>query len=222
MSLPDKVLSVPEALSHIESGMQLLIGSWLGVGCPTTMVEAIARSEITDLTIVNTATDFPDRFLGRLYHEGKVRKAIASWIGWNEESVRQFLDGTLEVEFVPLGIIADRARAAGAGLGGILSTVGVGTSVEDGKQIVEVRGKRYLLEEPLRGDVCIVRCHLADRLGNLVYRRTARHFHPAFATAADFVIAEAEHIVETGDLDPELVETPGAFVDAVVQATVDQ
>jgi acetate CoA/acetoacetate CoA-transferase alpha subunit len=218
MTLPDKVTTVEAALTAMHSGDTMMIGSFLGVGCPVTLVEAIATSDLCDLEIVNTATDFPNKFLGRLYHEGKVRKATASWIGWNAETVDQYRDGSLKVEFVPIAIIAERARAAGAGLGGFLSPVGVGTLVERGKDVITRNGKRYILEEPLSADVCIVRCHVADRWGNLVYRRTARHFHPTFATAATTVIAEAEHIVEVGELDPELVETPGIFVDHVVQA----
>lgn len=218
MTLPDKVVSVDQAVAAIRSGDAVMIGSFLGVGCPVTVVEAMAVSPLRDLEIINTCTDYPDRFLGRLYRERKVRKATASWIGWNPESVDQYLAGELEVEFVPIAIIAERARAAGAGLGGLLSPVGVGTLVERGKDVIERGGRRYILEEPLRADVTVVKCHVADRWGNLSYRRTARHFHPTFATAATTVIAEAEHIVEVGELDPELVETPGIYVDHVVQA----
>lgn len=218
MNALDKVTTVERAIEPIRSGMTLLIGSFLGVGCPTTVVEAIARGDLGEFTLVNTSTDFADRFLGRLYRERKVRKAIASWIGWNPDAVSQHERGELEVELTPLGIIAERARAAGAGLGGFLSPVGVGTPLMEGKRTIEVGGSLFVLEEPLRGDVCVVKCDVADRWGNLVYRRTARHFHPTFAQAADYVIAEADHIVDLGELDPELIETPGVFVDAVVQA----
>ena len=218
MSALDKTTSLAEAIKPIQSGMTLLIGSFLGVGCPMTVVEAIARSDLHDLTIINTATDYPNRFLGRLYHERKVRRAIASWIGWNEESVRQYQAGELEVEFVPLGIIAERARAAGAGLGGILSPVGVGTLVQEGKRTIDLDGQTYIIEEPLRADVCVLKSHVADRWGNVIYRRTARHFHPAFAMAADYVIAETEHIAEIGELDPEVIDTQGIFVDAVIES----
>lgn len=220
MSLPDKVTEVADAMATINDGDSLMIGSFLGVGCPMTLVEALAAGDRRDLEIINTATDYPNRFLGRLYHEQKVRKATASWIGWNPESLEQYRSGQLEVEFVPMAIIAERARIAGAGLGGFLSPVGVGTLVERGKDVVERDGRRFILETPLSADVCLLRCHTADRWGNLTFRRTARHFHPTFATAATTVIAEAEHIVEVGEIDPEQVETPGIFVDHVVQAAV--
>jgi acetate CoA/acetoacetate CoA-transferase alpha subunit len=220
MNLPDKVVPVEEALAKISSGDRLMVGSFLGVGCPVTMVDALTASEVGELELVNTSTDFPDRFLGRLYHRRKVRKAIASWIGWNAESVEQYREGFLQVEFVPIAIIAERARAAGAGMGGVLSPVGVGTFVAEGKEVLERDGRTYLVEAPLHADVCILRCAVADRWGNVVYRRTARHFHPTFATAATIVIAEAERIVEVGEIDPEDVDTSGVFVDHVVQAVV--
>jgi acetate CoA/acetoacetate CoA-transferase alpha subunit len=151
-------------------------------------------------------------------HENRIRHITCSHIGSNTETVEKVLAGELEVTFVPQGTLCERVRAGGAGIGGVLTPTGLGTPIAAGKQIINVDGRDYLLEKPLRADVALIRAWKVDKMGNAVYHRTARNFNQVFATAADWVIVEAEEIVETGELDPDLIMTPGALVDAVVQA----
>lgn len=212
----DKVTSVEKALSHIKDGMTLMIGGFLANGSPELLIDGLLDLDVKDLTIIANDTGFPDKGIGKLIVNRRVKKVIASHIGTNPETGKQMIAGELEVELVPQGTLAERIRAKGAGLGGILTPTGVGTIVENGKERVEVDGKIYLLEKPLGADIALLRGHKTDRMGNTVYYKTMRNFNPIMAMAADIVIMEADEIVEVGELDPDIIITPGIFVDYVV------
>nr|WP_239565131.1 CoA transferase subunit A [Brevibacillus fulvus] len=203
-------------MQHLRSGMTLMVGGFGGVGNPPSLIQAILDRGIDELTLISNDTAFPDIGVGRLITERRVKKVIASHIGSNPNAGAQMTAGELTVEFSPQGILAERIRAGGVGLAGILSDIGLGTIVEQGKQKVSVGGKEYLLELPLRAEVALIYASKADRFGNLLYDTTGRNFNPLMAMAADITIVEAEQIVETGTLDPETIVTPGVFVDWIV------
>lgn len=212
----NKVHTLGEAMEHLASGQTVLCGDFLGVGNPELLVTGILERDIKDLTLIACTTAMPDRGCGRLVTAKRIKKAIVSHIGTNPETGRQLNAGEIEVEFVPQGTLIERIRCGGSGLGGILTPTGLGTQVEEGKQKMTVEGREYLLELPLRGDVALVKAWKGDEKGNLVYRRTAKNYNPICAMAADFVIAEVEHLVPVGALDPDEIDTPGALVDMVV------
>ncbi|MEW6724430.1 MAG: acetate CoA-transferase subunit alpha [Bacillota bacterium] len=214
----DKVVSIEKALACIGNGATLMIGGFLAVGTPDRLINGLLDRGVRDLTIIANDTGFPDRGIGQLIVAKRVRRVLASHVGTNPETGRQMHAGEMEVVLVPQGTLAEQVRAGGAGLGGVLTPTGLGTVVEEGKQRIRVGDREFLLELPLRADVAIIKAHKADRAGNLVYRRSARNFNPLMATAADLVIAEAEEIVEVGQIDPDEVMTPGIFVNLVVSA----
>lgn len=213
-----KLITIQQALGNISEGMTLMIGGFLAVGTPESLVDGLAASNANNLTVIGNDTGFPDKGIGKLVVNRQLRKVIVSHIGTNPETGRQMNAGELIVELVPQGSLAEKIRAGGAGLGGVLTPTGVGTIVEEGKQKLTIDGHDYLLERPLKADVALLKAHKADKAGNLVFRRTARNFNPIMAMAADLVIVEAEVIVEVGEIDPDLVMTPGIFVDWIVQA----
>lgn len=213
----EKIKPVAEVLKHISDGSTIMVGGFLGVGTPETLIDALVAKGIKDLTLIANDTAFPDRGVGKLIVNKQVKKVIASHIGTNPETGRQMTSGETEVVLVPQGTLAEQIRAAGAGLGGFLTPTGIGTVVEEGKQKITVNGQEYLLELPLKADVALIKAHLGDRKGNLVYRKSARNFNPLMAMAADIVIAEVSRIVDVGEIDPELVMTPGVFIDYVVE-----
>jgi len=214
----EKVISMQEALSHFHDGMTLLAGGFGGVGNPPTLIQGILDKGIRDITLISNDTAFPHIGIGKLVTEKRVKKVIASHIGSNPNAGAQMTAGELEVEFCPQGILAERVRAGGVGLGGILSDVGIGTIAEKGKQKLVVDGKEYLLETPLTAEVSIVHAKKADRFGNLVFDTSARNFNPLVAMAGDITIVEADEIVEIGELNPEEIVTPGVFVNYIVQS----
>jgi len=214
----DKVISLDEAMEHFHDGMTLMVGGFGGVGNPPTLIRGILDKGVRELTLISNDTAFPQIGIGRLVTERRVKKVIASHIGSNPNAGAQMTAGELEVEFCPQGILAERVRAGGVGLGGILSDIGLGTIAETGKQKVIVDGKTYLLETPLTAQVAIVHAKKADRFGNLVYDTSARNFNPLVAMAGDITIAEADEIVDIGELDPEEIVTPGVFVNYIVQS----
>jgi len=214
----DKVISLDEAMEHFHDGMTLMVGGFGGVGNPPTLIRGILDKGVRELTLISNDTAFPQIGIGRLVTERRVKKVIASHIGSNPNAGAQMTAGELEVEFCPQGILAERVRAGGVGLGGILSDIGLGTIAETGKQKVIVDGKTYLLETPLTARVAIVHAKKADRFGNLVYDTSARNFNPLVAMAGDITIAEADEIVDMGELDPEDIVTPGVFVNYIVQS----
>jgi acetate CoA/acetoacetate CoA-transferase alpha subunit len=212
-----KMATIGEAINYFHDGMTLMVGGFGGVGNPPTLIEAILQKGIKDITMIANDTAFPDIGIGRLISKRRVKKVIASHIGSNPNAGKQMTEGVLEVEFSPQGTLAERVRAGGVGLGGILLDVGIGTIAEEGKKKIEIGGKTFLVETALTAEVAIVHAKKADRYGNLIYDTSARNFNPLVAMAGDFTIAEVDEVVDLGVLDPEEVVTPGVFVDMVVQ-----
>lgn len=219
------IISAKEAIAKISDGDTLLVGGFMGAGSPPTLLEALRLSGKKDLVLVcsdnaiyqgdeETATGVALNVVAKQF-----RKYVASHIGLNRETQRQMVAGEAEVELVPQGTLAERIRAGGAGLGGILTPTGIGTAVEEGKEVIRVDGKDFLLEHPITGDFTLIRASRADRAGNLTYPAAARNFCPLMATAGRTVIVEADEIVEIGEIDPEAVVTPGIFVDFLVVNT---
>ena len=204
------------AVALVPNGASLMIGGFMAVGTPERLVDELIRQGKRDLTVIANDTAMPGRGIGKLITAKLVRKVIASHIGLNPETQQKMLAGEIEVELVPQGTLIERIRAAGYGLGGILTPTGVGTVVEEGKRKIEVHGRQYLLETPLAADFALVQAFLADYLGNLTYALTARNFNPVIAMAATTVIVDAEHVVPVGMISPDNVMTPAPLVDYLV------
>jgi acetate CoA/acetoacetate CoA-transferase alpha subunit len=211
-----QTISLDQSVAIIPDGATLMVGGFLGVGTPERVIDEIIRQRKSDLTVIANDTATPDRGIGKLVRAKRLRKVIVSHIGLNPETQQQMMAGELEVELVPQGTLIERIRAAGCGLGGILTQTGIGTVVEAGKQRIEVNGKPYLLEIALRADFALVQAFLADYLGNLSYALTARNFNPVIALAAGTVIASADNIVPVGVIAPDHVVTPAPIVDYLV------
>ncbi|GAB3083115.1 3-oxoacid CoA-transferase subunit A [Nocardioides zeae] len=211
---------VDEAVADVADGSVVLIGGFGMAGMPVQLIDALIRQGATDLTVVSNNAGNGDTGLAALLARGRVRKMICSFPRQADSHVFDGLyrAGRIELELVPQGTLAERMRAAGAGIGGFFSPTGVGTQLAAGKETREIDGRHYVLEAPLRGDVALIGAHRADRMGNLVYRKTARNFGPVMATAATTVVAQVVQVVETGELDPEAVVTPSIYVDRVVAA----
>ena len=212
-----KIISAAEAAAKVQAGMTVMVGGFLGCGTPQSLVDQVLADGTKDLTLVCNDTAFPDSGVGKLVVSRQFKRVIVSHIGTNPETGRQMNANELAVDLVPQGTLAERIRSAGFGLGGILTPTGVGTPVEAGKQKLTIDGKDYLLELPIKADVALIKAYKADKAGNLVFRRAARNFNPLMATAASVVIVEAQNIVETGEIDPDEVMTPGIFVNYLVQ-----
>lgn len=211
-----KLSSVESVLNRVPDGTVLMIGGFLAVGSPEVLIDALVKKGVKDLTVVANDTSFEEKGIGKLVVTKQISKLIVSHIGTNPETGRQMNAGETEVELVPQGTLAERIRAAGHGLGGILTPTGIGTVVEEGKSKIKVGDKEYLLEVPIKADVAFIKAHKADKKGNLVFRYSSRNFNPLMALAADFVVAEVEEYVEVGDIKPDEVMLPGIFVDAVI------
>jgi acetate CoA/acetoacetate CoA-transferase alpha subunit len=211
-----RVINKDELAGLISSGSSIMVGGFLGCGSPDRIIDILISSGTGELTIIANDTAFPEKGVGKLIVSKLVRKVIASHIGTNPETQRQMISGEIEVELVPQGTLAERVRAKGVGLGGVLTPTGLGTVVERGKQIVAVADKRFLLELPLGADFAIVKAKKADYYGNLTYALTARNFNPLMAMAAKCVIAEVEEIVPVGSIGPEEINTPGVVVDYIL------
>lgn len=211
-----KVVSIDEAMKCLKDGMTIMVGGFMGVGTPEMLIDEMVRRNIKDLTVIANDTGLPDKGVGKLIVNKQVKKVIASHIGLNPETGKQMNSGELIVELIPQGTLAEQIRCGGHGLGGFLTATGVGTIVEEGKQKVNINGKEYLLELPLRADVALVGGSVADRQGNVFHNASTRNFNPLVAAAADLVIVGAEKVVEIGEIDPNCVMTPGIFVDYIV------
>lgn len=195
-----------------------MLSGFTNVGSPNKFIVKMAEAGITDIDLIsNDAGNDHTDGIGTLICQHRVRRLTASHVGLNPKVAEQMNDGTLEVVLVPQGTLAERIRCGGTGLGGVLTPTGIGTVVAEGKQVIQVDGRDYLLEKPLHAEVAVVKAWKADTSGNLVYRRAGRNFNPLMAMAADFVIAEVEELVEVGQLDPDEVMTPGVCVDLVVK-----
>ena len=214
----NKVLaSAEEAVERIPEGATIMMGGFGLCGIPETLIAALRARGTGGLTVISNNAGVDDFGVGVLLRTRQVRKMIATYVGENKEFERQFLTGELEVELVPQGTFAERIRAGGAGIGGFLTPTGYGTLVADGKETRLIDGRPYVLEQPLKADFAFVKAWKGDRAGNLVYRKTARNFNPVMATAAAVTIAEVEHLVEPGEIDPDQVVTPGIFVRHILQ-----
>ncbi|WHY78242.1 acetate CoA-transferase subunit alpha [Neobacillus sp. WH10] len=211
----NKIISMKEVSSIFSDGMTIMAGGFMGVGTPQALVNAMLEADVKDITLIANDTAFTETGVGPLIVNKRVKKVIASHIGTNPETGRQMIAGEMEVELVPQGTLAERVRAGGAGLGGVLTPTGVGTVVEEGKEKITVEGREYLLEKPLRAEVALLKAYKADKAGNLIYHRSARNFNPLMALAADTVIVQVEKIVEIGEIDPDEVMTPGILVDKI-------
>lgn len=215
----DKLLTAEEAVARtVTEGATVMVGGFGLVGCPLTLVSALNQGPFGGLTVVSNNLGEPGRYLGRTLQLGKVRRAVGSYFTSNPEVGRAHAEGRLEVVLLPQGTFAEAIRAGGAGLGGFYTPTGVGTLLAEGREVREIGGRAFLFQEPLTADVALVRARRADRLGNLVYEKTARNFNPLMATAARRVVAEVDEVVEPGELDPELVATPHLYVDHLVLA----
>lgn len=212
----NKVVTLEEALNHIKDGMTIAVGGFLGCGTPHAIIDALAEKGVKDLTLICNDTAYVDFGTGKLIVNKQIKTLYASHIGTNKETGNQMNAGELEVHLNPQGTLAERLRAAGNGLGGFLTPTGVGTLIEEGKEKMEIDGKTYLLEKPLKADVALIFGHKVDKKGNIVYRGATRNFNPLMALAADLVIVEAENLVEVGEISPDDVETPGILVDYIV------
>ena len=212
----NKVKTYEEAIARVQDGMTVMVGGFLGVGTPEGLVDSVVKNQVRDLTLVCNDTAFPNSGVGKWVVGHQVKRAIVSHVGTNPETGRQLIAGEMQVDLTPQGTLAERIRAGGSGLGGVLTPTGVGTVVEEGKQKLTVDGKEYLLELPLRADVALLYAAKADKMGNLVFNRSARNFNTTMALAADCVIAEVGEIVEAGEIDPDEVMVPGIVVDLLV------
>ena len=212
-----KITTIEQALKFVQDNMTVMIGGFLGVGTPEHLIDALVTKGTKNLIGIANDTAMPDKGVGKLVVSRQLKKVVVSHIGTNPETGRQMNAGELEVALVPQGTLAEQIRAGGAGLGGILTPTGLGTIVAEGKEVIIVDGREFLLEKPLKADVALIKAHTADTAGNLLFYRSARNFNPLMAMAAKGVIVEAENIVEVGQIDPDQVITPGIFIDWIIQ-----
>ncbi|MGD9157899.1 MAG: CoA transferase subunit A [Desulfobacteraceae bacterium] len=220
--MKNKIVELDEAVERINDGVTMMVGGFLSVGLPLGIIDAIVEKGVKDITLISNDTGTPGRGNSKLIAAKLVKKVITSHIGTNPETGKQMMEGTLEVQLVPQGSLAEMIRAAGAGLGGVLTPTGVGTEAADGKQSIEIDNREYLVELPIKADVAILSGTVVDSFGNTFYNKTTQNFNPLMATAADTVIVEAEKIVERGELDANMVMTPGIFVDYIVRSNANE
>lgn len=212
----NKLTEIDKVMDNFKDGCSLMYGGFGGVGTSPMLIEKIFNKNIKNLTIIGNDAGSPVIGIGRLICNKQVKKMITTHIGLNPVAGNLMNEGEMEIEFSPQGTLAERIRAGGVGLGGILIDVGIGTLVEKNKEIVEISGKQYLIEKPLRADIGIIYAKKADTFGNLIYDKSARNFNPLVAMATDYTVVHAEEVVEAGELDPEIIVTPGIYIDAVV------
>ncbi len=211
-----KVISIEEIKKQFKDGMTLMIGGFLGAGTPELLIDTLIEMNVQDLTIIANDTSFEDKGLGRLVANNQVKKVVASHVGTNPSTGRLMSEGKMEVVLVPQGTLIEQIRAGGYGLGGILTPTGLGTDVEKGKQIIEVDGKKFILEKPLRADFGLIYGTVSDEFGNVYNAATTKNFNQQIAFACDTVICCAEKVVKTGELDVEKISIPGVVVNYVV------
>jgi acetate CoA/acetoacetate CoA-transferase alpha subunit len=210
-------ISPAAAAELVRDGATVMIGGFMGVGSPHRVINALVARGARDLTVIVNDTARPGVGIGKLISAGCVARVIASHIGTNPETQRLMLSGAIEVELVPQGTLAERIRAGGAGLGGVLTATGLGTLAGEGRQVVQVNGRDFLIEPPLTAEMALVAARSADYAGNLVYSLTARNFNPLIAMAAESVIAEPNEIVPLGVLAPDVIHTPGVLIDYLLE-----
>jgi len=211
--------SADEAIRDMQDGAVIMSGGFGLCGNPENLIAAIHRKGVKNLTVISNNCGTTDKGLGVLLKSRQVRKMIASYVGENKEFERQFLSKELEVELNPQGTLAERIRAGGAGLGGFYTPTGAGTQIAEGKESRVIDGREMIFEKPLKADYAIVRAWKGDKWGNLVFRKTARNFSPMMCTAARITIAEVEHLVEVGELEPDTIHVPSVYVKRIFQGT---
>ncbi len=223
MSGFDKVVnSYEEAMAGLEDGMTVIAGGFGLCGIPENLIAEIKRKGTKELTVVSNNAGVDGFGLGVLLEDQQVKKMVSSYVGENKLFMEQLLDGRLEVELTPQGTLAEKMRAAGAGIPAFYTATGYGTEVGEGKEVKEYDGRKYILEESIKGDFAIVKAWKADRYGNAIYRHTAMNFNPMAATAGKICVMEVEEIVEPGELDPAQIHTPGIYVDRLIQGTFEK
>lgn len=212
-----RVIEAWDAADMIQPGSTVMIGGFMAAGTPESLMDALVERGVDQLTVITNDSGFKGIGVGKLICEHRIKKLIASHIGTNPETGRQMNENETQVTLLPQGTLVEKIRAGGAGLGGTLTPTGIGTVVAEGKTIIEVDGREYLLEKPLRADFALIFAHQADQAGNLTYHGSAQNFNPVMALAADVVIAEVEELIEDGYLHPDRVVTPGILVDFLVK-----
>lgn len=216
------VSSYAEAMAGLEDGMTVIAGGFGLCGIPENLIKQIKIMGTRELTMVSNNCGTTEHGLGILLLDKQIKKMIASYVGENANFESQMMSGELDVELTPQGTLAEKMRAAGAGIPAFYTATGVGTQVAEGKDVREFNGREYILEESIRGDFSIVKAWKADTLGNLVYRKTARNFNPLAATAGKITVVEVEEIVKAGELDPDEIHTPGIYVDRLILGTFEK
>lgn len=218
------VATFAEAINGIKDGHCLMVGGFGSAGLPTGLLDAVLEHGVKDLVVVSNNAGYDREGVASLIAQGRVRKLICSYpLTEGATAFREaYRDKKIELELVPQGTLVERIRCAGAGLGGFLSPIGVGTVLAEGKPLQRFKGHDYIIEAPLQADFALIRARAADRIGNLTYHLTGRNFNPIMATAADVVVAEVDELPELGALDPEAIVTPGIFVDRIVQSCIRQ
>ena len=213
----NKQISIKNIGSFLKDGMTIAIGGFMGCGTAHSIVDEIVKTNVKNLTLITTDTARDNYGVGKLIAAKKIKKLYASHIGTNKETQQQVIDGFINIEFVPQGTLAERIRATACGLGGILTQTGLGTEVQDGKQIINVNNKDYILETPLHIDISFLKAHKADKSGNLIYQGSSRNFNVPMAGASKITIVETEEIVEDGQLDPNFIHTPFVYVNHIIK-----
>lgn len=211
------IKTASDAVKDIANGAAVMFGGFGRVGSPETLIQALAGHQVENLTVIGNDLGSQNEGLGVLLLQGKIRKAIGSFFTPNPDAARFFREGKLEIELIPQGNFAEAIRAAGAGLGGFLTPVGVGTELAKNKTIIDFQGREYIVQAPIHADFALVRAKKADTLGNLIFNKSGRNFNPIMAAAADICIAEVDEIVEPGALSPEEIVTPFIYVDVLVK-----
>ncbi len=214
-----KIVAASDAVKIIKSNSKIMCGGFLVCGAPINLIDALVTTNVSNLHLIAIATDYADRGIGKLVTNKQIKSAQVSHIGTNTSSQEQFNNGSLKIEFNPQGTLTERVRAAGYGLGGFLSRVGIGTDLEqdDWRKVIELDGERFFVESPIKADVALIRAKTADTMGNLVYSKTARNINPMMAMSATVTIVEVDEIVEVGQINPEHIVTPGICIDYIVK-----
>lgn len=208
----------PVLADHLRDGMTLAVGGFGLCGIPTDLIRVVRDAGVKHLTVVSNNLGIDGHGLGLLLENGQIDRVLSSYVGENKYFMQQYIDGAIDVEFVAQGTLAERMRAGGSGIPGFYTKTGVGTLVADGKPTMDFDGETYLLERGIVADVALVHAHTADADGNLTYRLTARNFNPLVAMCGRVTFAQAEHIVDLGDIDPDVIMTPGVYVHHVTEA----
>lgn len=223
MSGFDKVVnSYEDAMAGLEDDMTIIAGGFGLCGIPENLIQQIKKMGTTGLTVVSNNAGVDGFGLGILLEDRQIKKMVSSYVGENALFMEQLMSGTLEVELTPQGTLAEKMRAAGAGIPAFYTATGYGTAIGEGKDVKEYGGRKYILEESIKGDFAIVKAWKADRYGNAVYRHTAMNFNPMAATAGKITVMEVEEIVEPGELEPSQIHTPGIYVDRLIQGTFEK